>query len=145
MADGSFAGKPHPNFVAEEPPRAVDQLIAEFNNRYFVVNEAGKAVIYEPGFDPVLRRRYFQRISFEDLRKLYLNRYVEIGVNKKGEVTREPAAAVWLSHSDRRQYIDGVCFDPLTRKLPSGMLNLWQGWAVKPKAGDWSLMREHHP
>ena len=53
---------------------AIDAVIDRFNNQFMLVNENGKAVIYQPGFDPVLKRRRFDRLSTRDLQTLYLNR-----------------------------------------------------------------------
>ena len=51
-------------------------------------------------------------------------------------------ADVWLRHADRRQFIHGVAFDP-KNKVGPGVLNLWEGYAIKPAPGDWSLMQSH--
>ena len=45
----------------------VSAAVAEMNARYMVVSEAGKVLIYQPTFDVVLNRRYYERITFEDL------------------------------------------------------------------------------
>ena len=58
----------------------VKALIAEFNAKYIVVNEDGRALIYAPKRDPDQNRRFFERLSFADLDKLYLNRTVLTGV-----------------------------------------------------------------
>jgi hypothetical protein len=127
----------------EKSANTVDAVISEFNQRYMVVNEVGKAVIYAPAYDAVLKRRRFDRITFEDLLKLYLNRLVQVGVDKEGNPTFKQVANVWLRHSERRQYIHGVVFDPSGREVQDGVLNLWEGYAVKPVPGDWTLLRNH--
>jgi hypothetical protein len=53
----------------------------------------------------------------------------------------------WWHHKNRRQY-DGVIFKPLAPKVvPTSdgqfLLNMYLGWGVKPKQGDWSLIRNH--
>ena len=53
-----------------------------------------------------------------------------------------PLGHWWLSHPERRQY-DGLTFDPGKEKVIGHKLNLWQGWAIEPKQGDWSLMKQH--
>ncbi len=118
-------------------PDPVSAAVAEMNTRYMVVNEAGKAVIYEPAHDPILNRRYHNRLAFADFEKLHLNRLVKVG-NKF-----LPVATVWLRHLDRRQYIRGVTFDPSGNQHDSEVLNLWQGYSIVPKAGDWGLMKSH--
>jgi hypothetical protein len=121
---------------------SVATIVKEFNRRYMVVNEAGKAVVYAPAYDPILQRRRFDRITFEDLTRLYMNRIVEVGRGPNGNPIFKNAATIWLGHADRRQFIDGVTFDPSGSSDP-GTLNLWQGFAVAPKKGDWSLMERH--
>jgi hypothetical protein len=36
-----------------------------------------------------------------------------------------------------------VTFEPLKPLISDGKFNLWRGWAVEPKTGDWSLMQRH--
>jgi len=122
---------------------AIEAVISEFNAKYMVVNEAGKAVIYQPQRDPILGRKYFARISFEDFRRLYLNRTVVAGTDDKGNTIKKCVADVWLRHPERRQFIGGVCFDPVVDRTPPDALNLWEGFAVEPRKGDWSLLRDH--
>jgi hypothetical protein len=116
----------------------ISDLIALFNTRYMVVNEDGKAMIYEPAHDTRINRRYHLRISFDDLKKFHLNRRMEIGRNKKGEAIVRTLADIWLAHPNRREYLGGVIFDPSNAAGPE-CLNLWQGFAVSPQAGDWGL------
>lgn len=121
---------------------AVAEVVARFNALYLVVNEGGKAVILQPGYDPILKRRRYDRLMPADLRILYLNEVVEVGTDDKGNPVLKGAADVWLRHRERRQFIAGVTFDP-TNAVQPGVLNLWQGYAVKPAPGNWSLMRSH--
>jgi hypothetical protein len=121
------------------------EVIARFNRRYAVVNEAGKAVVYERRLDPVLERQVLVRIEFEALRKFYMNKQLTITVlqspRKPRQVTKSEAEW-WLSSEQRRQYLDGVVFDP-TGRAPPTYWNLWSGFAVEPHTGDWSLMENH--
>ena len=48
----------------------------------------------------------------------------------------------WLNQKGRRQY-KGVAFRPGEPAEIGGRLNLWRGWGVEPRAGDWSLMLRH--
>lgn len=122
---------------------AIDKLVAEFNDKFMVVNEAGRAVIYAPAEDPILHRRYFDRLGFGDLRQLYMNRVIEVGQDEKGNPILRPVAEVWLHHLERRQFIRGVTFDPSGRTTPEGTLNLWQGFAIQPRRGSWERLRVH--
>lgn len=47
-----------------------------------------------------------------------------------------------MRHRQRRQH-RGITFLPGGPEVVNECLNLWQGWGVEPKVGDWSLIREH--
>jgi hypothetical protein len=71
--------------------------------------------------------------SFDDFRNRYSNRL--IGDKKLG--------TAWLSWPGRRQY-DQLVFRPHDpRTVIDGCFNLWRGFGVEPKPGDWSLMQNH--
>ena len=129
--------------IADRAARAVAALVAEFNGRYMVINENGKATIYVPTRDQILKRNYFNRMAAADLRLLYLNRQVLVGADENSNPVYQQAAEVWLRHVERRQFIRGVVFDPSGESGPAGVLNLWQGFGVTPRPGKWNLLREH--
>jgi hypothetical protein len=116
--------------------------LEEMNERYMVVNEAGKTVVYRPAIDPVLERDYLETNAFDDLRKAYLNDRVEVGTDTNGKSTYKTKADAWLEHPQRKQYLGGVVFAP-GQLLPADTYNLWQGFAVEPVQGDWSYLRDH--
>jgi hypothetical protein len=128
------------NITAQQQSEA-DAIVGELNAKYAVVNEAGLAVVYQQAWDPIRRRQRLDRITFGDLCKFYLNRTVTLEA-EDGKTTTTTAAKLWLAHPDRREYLDGVVFDP-KNKAPANCWNLWTGFAVIPQSGDWSLMREH--
>ena len=117
--------------------------IADFNEKYMVVNEAGKAFIYQRGYDEVASAGGTDRLQVADFKTLHMNNLVQIGVDQKGNPITRNVADVWLRHPDRRQDINGVKFDPTTRDNEDGVLNLWESFAVQPARGDWSLMHNH--
>jgi hypothetical protein len=128
---------------AGEATSEIDRTVAEFNTKFMVVNEAGKAVIYAPAEDPILHRRYFDRLSAGDFRLLFLNRRVEVGLTEEGNPIMRPVADIWLQHAKRRQFIGGVTFDPSGAPTPPDVLNLWNGFAVQPRPGSWGKLRVH--
>jgi hypothetical protein len=91
-------------------------------------------------------------ISFmtdEDFHKMFANLvvYEEVKAGKQG-ATKTDAIKVskrWFDWKDRRQYFGrGVIFEPGgPLEIPNDMLNLWRGFGIEPKQGDWSLMRAH--
>jgi hypothetical protein len=138
---------PEPPPQPEPAPAPVDDpitaVVKAFNARYFVVNENGKACIYSRRHDPILNRRLFDRLAFSDFAKLFANRFVQVGVTKKGKPVLRNAADLWIKDADRHQYIGGVVFDPAGRDCGPDILNLWEGFAVKPRAGSWPKLQEH--
>ena len=132
----------------DAPPHQADQtdpvlrLMGEFNERYMVVNEAGKALVYEKAHDPLLNRSFYARISFEDFKRLYSNRKIQI-TTKDGKIIFKPAAEIWLNSPGRRQHIGGVTFDPSGRRVRDDLLNLWRGFAITSKPGTWKRLRDH--
>ena len=137
------AKKPLSSDVSGSAKDEVQAVVEEFNSRFMVVNEAGKAIIYAPGFDQILKRRVFNRMTFDDFRRLYMNRLIRVGTDDKGNAVWKTAATVWLQHRERRQFTGGVVFDPSGSRQPDDVLNLWNGFAVNPAPGDWSLLLEH--
>lgn len=128
--------------LAGQAKDRITQLIDEFNAQYAVVNEAGMAVVYEQAHDPIRDRRMLVRISFDNLKKFYQNRKITIE-RRSGRSETKNAAEWWLDSIDRRQYLKGVVFDPSNTVNKNEYWNLWQGFSVQPKKGDWSLMDEH--
>jgi hypothetical protein len=122
--------------------QTIDELMTDFNAHYMVVNESGKFSIYQECFDNDLKRTYYNKSQIKDFNAFYMNRLVCVKVSPKGEEVLEPAARVWLNHSCRRQYLNGIVFKPGGTDMP-GVLNLWRGFAFEPKAGDWSLLKAH--
>jgi hypothetical protein len=64
---------------------------------------------------------------------------------EEDEGTRRSKGQVWFKHRHRREYIaPGVVFEPTAQPIKRpGALNLWRGFAVEPKQGNWSLMENH--
>ena len=129
--------------IADEDNEAVRAAVAEFNRRFYMVNDAGRAIVLQPGYDLALRRRYHDRLTTRDLQTLYMNERIQTGIDDKGRPVHRSVADVWLRHHDRRQFINGVTFDPSSTRERPGVLNLWEGYAVEPAPGDWSLMKAH--
>jgi len=132
-ADDLGAGVDDAAIRSEPKLEGVAAVLEELNDRHCVVMEGGKFRIFTEENDPVLRRPFFQRSTKEDFENLYCNQLVEIHDKL---VTR---SSYWIRHPKRRQY-KGVIFDPAREH--EGWLNLWRGWAVEPKKGDWSLLQE---
>jgi hypothetical protein len=112
-------------------------IIDEFNKQFMVVNEGGKCVVYAPRVDPTSGRTNYDRITFDDFHRMYLNR--EVWHGKK----LQKASKVWLEDPNRKQYLGGIVFNPLG-DTPDNVFNLWKGLAIQPKAGgSWAKLKDH--
>ena len=129
--------------AAQSRGETIEDILPEFNAKYSVINEAGKAVVYARKYDPGMGRQYYDRLRFRDLRDLYLNRPVIVGFDENDRPIVRPAGDAWLAHADRRQFLGGIIFDPSGRPVANDVLNLWQGFAITPKPGSWDLLQRH--
>ena len=121
-----------------------EELLARLNAEYCVVQDGGKVRVLR--FDPQVQmkdsevvhtRRVPTFLVFGDFHNYYKNEKVWI------DDTLIPLGNWWTSHPQRRTYC-GLTFRPDKPELVvDGRLNLWLGWGVEPKPGDWSLMRQH--
>lgn len=132
---GNAPGTGAPEAAFDEvgvPADAKRHPFDELNERWAVVAEAPKTVVYRERVNPTTGQR-----SFEAFHKAaFMDQLADRRLDGK------PLALAWWEWVGRRKYEGGVEFAP-GMKLPSDVLNLWGGFAVKPAAGDWSLLRAH--
>jgi len=135
--------------VIVPPPAAPvwEEAVAVMNKQHAIIeNVGGKAVIasWEPS--PIdLERLMVVFQSKESFLLRYSNRFVSVEVpNARGgsHSITAPLGQWWLGHRDRLQF-RGVTFRPGSPKIVNECLNLWQGWGVEAKLGDWGLIRKH--
>jgi hypothetical protein len=124
-----------------------DDAIAAINEQHAIIeNVGGKTLIasWEPS-SLDLERSMVVFQSKDSFLLRYSNRFVSVEApDGRGgsHWTRAPLGQWWLGHRNRRQY-RGVTFRPGSPKVVNECLNLWQGWGVTAKPGDWNLIREH--
>ena len=106
---------------------------AALNEAYAVVRYGSQVLIASTVEDEIIL------MKAEDFHKVFGNVRVPRG-NGTIEISRD-----WFEWPGRRQYLDrGVVFEPGgPLDIPDDMLNLWRGFGLEPKQGDWSLMRDH--
>ena len=120
-----------------------NKILAELNPDNAVVLDHGRTMVLR--FEDVPHEAGGERyvyhlptfLRFEDFKNFYLNRYINVGDDAQVSIGKW-----WLAHTDRRQY-RSVVFTPGGGPVIDGRLNLWRGWGVEPKRGDWGRMREH--
>jgi hypothetical protein len=137
-----------PALVPRTEPAGWDDALAALNRQHAIIeNVGGKAVIasWEPSTSTVNPTKLVVVFQNKDSFLLrYSNRFVpvEIHTARGSTVMKVPLGQWWLGHKDRQQF-RGVVFRPGSGIVVNECLNLWQGWGVEPKAGDWSLIRWH--
>jgi hypothetical protein len=120
--------------------QAIDANLARMNAVFFVVRDLGgkPAVCCWKTFDDIER---LTTRTFEAFEQSYRNEWVE-GENAAGNTTRVRLGKWWLDHPRRRTY-ENLVLDPTKPETFDSNYNLWRGYGVKPKQGDWSLMKRH--
>lgn len=135
-------------FNPNETPKA-DEVIARFNIDYAVVMLSSKCVVLHETTDARTGLPDLEFQKPEDFHAYNAPMKCALLVPYMDKKTKEikyaevekAASRVWFEAKNRRTY-KGVVFDP-SGKAPSDRYNLWRGFAVEPKAGDWTLMRSH--
>jgi hypothetical protein len=118
------------------PLSEADIALADVNRDHFTVLHGGKYLVGRERRHPTLGNTDVEWYSDHAVKSHLDSRTVTLD---DGSV--RPLGSWWVKHPMRRQY-DGVVFDPAPdRKHDKPYYNLWRGWAVAPKAGDWSLMQ----
>jgi hypothetical protein len=114
----------------------VAELLARMNNDHAVVT-LGSSVQYLYRTTDASGQASMRFLSDADMNALYAP--IRIDVSGRKSIA---AFSLWKQWPRRRQY-DNVGLFPPPLETPHGYLNLWTGFALKPKEGDWTLMREH--
>jgi hypothetical protein len=121
-----------------------NDALRQLNKDHCVVNENGKVLVFKEVQDRERNRPVWQRMLFADFQRAYMNQYVMVDPKGGGTPKAKTYADYWLTNPARREYLNGVVFDPShvgTNKPDT--LNLWQGFAVQPKRGSWEKLKRH--
>lgn len=129
------------------PIVSLDDAATIMNQQHAIIeNVGGKTVIasWEPS--PLdINKLMLAYQSKESFLLRYSNRAIPVKVTdgRGNDIIRhEPLGPWWLRHRNRRQY-RGVTFRPGQPKVINECWNIWQGWGVEPRSGDWQLIRDH--
>jgi hypothetical protein len=120
----------------------IKRLLLAMNQTFAVAQYGGKIVVASIiGNDLIF-------MTVDDFHKMFANLVVFEEIKDKKGATKTNAVKVskrWFEWEDRCQYFGrGVVFEPGgPPEIPNDMLNLWRGFGITPKPGDWSLMRDH--
>jgi hypothetical protein len=123
----------------------IDALVDEMNKQYAVVPMGSDILVLEeciviPELAAIQPKyRFWKKAGFRN----YFENKLMITVDTNGKPIKNSHADIWLAHEDRRTYPGGVGLFPNKPQRYHGYFNLWQGLAVEPEKGDWSLFQDH--
>lgn len=125
-------------------PRAWGFSVEGMNRRYALVLLGAKAVIYEDNRDAPLDEQ--QRFVMIDAFNAWFRNKITEVPGADGKIKAVTWATAWLSSAERLSY-KGVEFFPDPDNAPGtpGYLNLWSGFAVRPKrkANGYAILKDH--
>lgn len=110
--------------------------IAWVNQKYFAALEGGKVRYYREDENSPLAMMATEAFNFE------LAPHEHAVKTENGEVKLIPFSKLWRRSNRRRYYRRGFVLDPSHGEHPEEY-NLWHGFGIEPRAGDWSRMRQH--
>lgn len=126
---------------SENPPKrdgepSLEERLSEINATHAIVMLGGKCCVMNEYTDPVFGRNELSFSSVADFRNYYdAERYSVSYDSPPRSIGR-----IWLSSKNRRQY-RGIVFSP--QKDVPDHYNMWKGFAIEPRQGDWSLFKSH--
>lgn len=120
-----------------DPARSGDyeELVNRMNEDNAILLTGGKVRIVHR--DP---RGGIHIMGTQDFNTLMYNRKVSVP-GKRGKIPTE--ADLWMAHPDRRECIMGMGFFPNEEFWFDGYVNMWKGWGVEPKEGNWTMFDNH--
>jgi len=122
------------------PQETIDAL-TKMNHEYAAVLLGGDFRIAKEGYDLAARKHTLSFLKITSLYSYFANTRVGVPVGENRNIEFKELAKLWMTWDGRRTY-DDVVFDP-SGKERSNVYNLFKGFPLEPKQGDWSLMRAH--
>jgi Family of unknown function (DUF5906) len=118
-------------------------LLTAINRTYAVVKYGGEIVVAS------IIGNKIEFMKTDEFHKMFANlvvhKSVEDGDKGASESRTIQVSKRWFNWGDRRQFLGrGVVFEPGGRlEIPGDTLNLWRGYGVEPKRGEWPLLKKH--
>jgi hypothetical protein len=116
--------------------------IEKLNAKYSLVLEGGDVRVFAQSFDPDLGYKRIQTIKPAAFKMLHDNHLIDIAPPKAKNPRLVGLGSYWMRHAGRRTHELGTTLSP-HGKTPEGYYNIWMGWGVEPKRGDYSKMLWH--
>jgi phage/plasmid primase-like uncharacterized protein/phage/plasmid-associated DNA primase len=117
------------------------EAVEELNAKHFVTTTGGRTIVATLTQDEALRRELLVFSQENDIRLRYRHRHYLTGFTAKGYEIWKSLGEAWLAHRNRLNY-ERIALIP-NGTVPPDTFNLWRGFGVDPKPGDWPLIRQH--
>jgi phage/plasmid primase-like uncharacterized protein len=115
--------------------------VEELNAKHFVTTTGGQTVVATLTQDTALKRELLVFSQERDIKLRYRHRHYLVGFTAKGFEIWKSLGEAWLAHRNRLNY---ECISLVPKgPVPPDTYNLWRGFGVEPKPGDWPLIRQH--
>ena len=114
----------------------------DLNECYAAVMFGTDCLVLNEYYDPVSGRRDVRFLSFDAFNKRLMNVKTVNPWRKLSQKKFKSVAPLWLQSGYRKTYED-VVFDPSCAVDKNRYYNMFRGFAMRPKEGDWSILRDH--
>lgn len=119
------------------PESIENKIVKELNEKHAVVHTDQFYILTEKPHS------LYEGIDFAlESKQSFLNMYENQNFEGSNEKTYNKAK-FWLKHQDRRQYPNGIAFDPTSTEHTKGRYNIWKGFSLKPVKGNCQLFKNH--
>ncbi len=116
----------------------VDDAVGKVNERFFMLrNMGGKCLIGELVPNNLGTGKSLSLTTPDNFKTWFSNQHMKVGDKLY------PLGAAWVLSKQRRQY-ETVILDPAVPEVTeNNSLNLWRGFGVDPKSGNWHSIQDH--
>jgi len=121
----------------EQSTGNASDLVEQMNQRHAVIKIGSKCRVMDESkaIDGGIDLGF---LSVPDFKTMYSNKFAP---DPKDPKKQKRLSDIWLVDQCRREY-NGIVFDP-SRLNVDGYYNLWKGFSIKPKKGDWRRFEDH--
>lgn len=112
-------------------------ILLDWNKKYAVILLGGRVKVLKEPVEEGAAPDFMDKDAFVT----WTANQKMMSVNKDGEPILVPVSKEWLEWDRRRQH-SRVVFEPEWPPNPD-IYNLWKGYPIKPRKGNWQLLRDH--
>ncbi len=140
LASAALPAAEPPKDAAEAEEIDAGPFVDMLSKKHAVMMLGGKCVVLNEFIEPVFGRPDVSFSSVADFKNYYTNEVYFVWDEHKQKNAWQTLGRIFMESPGRREY-SGIVFEPAG--APKNFYNLWRGFAVEPKHGDWSMMRDH--